>query len=71
MTASHALPRSLSARPTTIDRVLLAMAMRLERAAVARMQRRATGAVPAHARRRAEDVRRDAAATMHAGLLPR
>ncbi len=69
MTASHQTHRALTARPGAMDRALLAMAIGLERLAMAHMQRRATAWDGTRAA--VDDARRDVAAARYASLLPR
>ena len=60
-----------AAAPTPFERALLAVSSRLSAFAVARMQRRAAAAGHRNALAPLDDARRDAAATLRAGLLPR
>lgn len=68
---STATIRQSVAAPTVAERALLRLSGALAAAAVSRMERRATNATSAMARHAAADRRRDVAATVHAGLLPR
>lgn len=75
VTATSPVRRSL-VRPTPSERVLLRLSVALETAAIARMERRArahtrTPETPTRTLSAAADRRRDAAATVHSGLLPR
>lgn len=71
LTSSSSRRRPLLASPTAVDRVLLRLSGILEGAAVSRMQRRAAGKSVNDARHAAADRRRDAAGSVHVGLLPR
>jgi hypothetical protein len=71
LTSTSSRRRPAIASPTAVDRALLGLSGILEAAAVSRMQRRAAGQPSGDARDMAADRRRDAAASVHAGLLPR
>lgn len=71
LTTTSSRRRPAVASPTAVDRALLRLSGILEAAAVSRMQRRAAGQPASDARHIAAECRRDAAASVHVGLLPR
>lgn len=70
LTTTSSIRQSVSA-PTAAERALLRLSRVLAAAATSRMEQRAASTPSAGARTAAADRRRDAAATVHAGLLPR